>query len=182
MTMKKQNGLPLIELLLAIVVLSVVLTTGIPGYQTFITDNRITGQESKLIIALHVTRSEALKRGSGAVICTSTDQLTCSGDTNWATGWISFSDLDQDGKLDGNGTCMTDNDHLTRECIMRVNDGFSDVALTSGKNHVLFLSSGLVANGPVSFKLKADDCRHQQQRNITVTQQGRTSSKKQDCT
>ena len=151
------------------------------NFQEFIKNNRVSGQAGQLIIALQVTRSEALKRESGTVICSSTDQLTCSGDTNWASGWISFSDLDQDGALDGNGTCTTGADHLNRECIMRVNDGMSHVALTGGDNRVLFLPSGLALNGPVSFTLKSDDCKYQQQRNITVTPQGRTFSTKQDC-
>ena len=182
LTMKRQNGLPLIELLLAVAVLGVVLTTGVPAYQEFIKNNRVTGQAGELIIALQLTRSEAVKRGSGTVICTSTDQRTCSGGTNWASGWITFSDLDQDGALDGNGTCTTNTDHLTRECILRVNDGLNDAVLTGGDNHVHFLPSGLALNGPVSFTLKADDCTYQQQRNITVTRQGRTSSTKQNCT
>ena len=181
LAMKRQNGLPLIEILLAVAILGVVLTTGIPGYQEFIKNNRVSGQAGQLIIALQVTRSEAVKRESGTVICPSTDQLTCSGGTNWAIGWITFSDLDQDGALDGNGTCTTNADHLNRECIMRVNDGMSNVALTGGDNRVLFLPSGLALNGPVSFTLKSDDCKYQQQRNITITPQGRTFSTKQDC-
>ena len=180
--MKRQNGLPLIELLLAIVVLGVVLTTGIPGFQEFIKNNRVSGQAGELIIALQVVRSEAVKRGTGTAICASTDQLTCSGGTNWATGWITFSDLDQDGALDGNGTCTTDADHLTKECIMRVNQSLSNVALTGGDDHVLFLPGGLALNGPVTFTLKANDCKYQQQRDITVTEQGHTFSTKQACT
>ena len=64
---------------------------------------------------------------------------------------------------------------------MRVNDGLSNVALTGEDHHVLFLPGGLASNGPVSFTLKSDDCKYQQQRNITVTPQGRTFSTKQDC-
>ena len=182
LTMKRDNGFTLVELLVAMVVVTVLLAVSVPSFQFFVKNNRVSGLTGKLIIALQFVRSEAVKRGTGTAICASTDQLTCSGGTNWATGWITFSDLDQNGALDGNGTCTTDADHLTRECIMRVNNGLSNVALTGGDDRVLFLPGGLALNGPVTFILKADDCKYQQQRNITVTPQGRTFSTKQACT
>ena len=115
------------------------------------------------------------------MICASTDQLTCSGDTDWANGWITFSDHDQDSVLDGDGACTTDAEHLSKECIMRTNTELKNATLTGGDDHVFFRPSGRADNGPVIFKLKADDCRYQQQRSITVTGQGHTSSTKQDC-
>ena len=181
MTMKRDNGFTLIELLVTMVVVVILLAVGVPGFQQFVKNNRVSGQAAKLIIALQVTRSEAVKRGSGTVICASTDQLTCSGDTNWATGWITFSDHDQDGVLDGDGACTTDAEHLSKECIMRTNTGLSNVTLTGGNNRVSFLPGGLASNGPVVFGLKANDCEGQQQRSITVTRQGHTFSTKQDC-
>jgi len=179
--MKRDNGFTLIELLVTMVVVVTLLAIGVPSTQQFIKNNRVSGQAAKLIIALQVARSEAIKRGSGTVICASTDQLTCSGDTNWATGWISFSDLDQDGALDGDGACTTDAELLSKECIIRTNTTLNRVTLTGGDDRVRFLPDGLASNGPVSFVLKADDCEQLQQRSITVTQQGHTSSTKQVC-
>ena len=185
MTMKRDNGFTLIELLVTMVVVVVLLATGIPSLQQFIKNNRVSGQAGKLIIALQVTRSEAVKRESGTVICASTDKLTCSGDTNWATGWIVFSDLDQDGDLDGSGACSTYDDSLTRECIIRASEPIQKSTLTAAApdvaSKVRFLPSGFTGNGPVTFTLKSHNCRYQQQRSITVTLQGHTSSTPQNC-
>ena len=179
--MKRYNGFTLVELLVTMVVVVILLAVGIPSLEKFIKDNRVSGQTAKLIIALQVTRSAAIKRGSGTVICASTDQLTCSGETNWATGWITFSDHDQDGVLDGNGQCTTDAEHLSKECIMRVNTALDNVTLTGNSDRVGFLPSGLTSNGPVSFTLKGNNCEYQQQRSVTVTRQGHTFSTEQDC-
>lgn len=182
MVMKRNNGFTLIELLVTMMVIVVLLAAGVPGFREFVKNNQVSGQAAKLIIALQVTRSEAVKRGSGTVICASTDQLTCSGNTDWTTGWITFSDLDQDGALDGTGTCTTDADHLSKECILRVNTVLmGNVTLTGGADHVFFRPGGQADNGPVIFTLKADDCAYRQQRRISVSRQGHTFSTEQDC-
>ncbi len=180
--MRKNNGFTLVELLIAMVVIVVLLAAGVPGFREFVKNNQVSGQAANLIIALQLTRSEAVKRGSGTVICASTDQLTCSAGTNWTTGWITFSDLDQDGVLDGNGACTTDADQLSKECILRVNPALTgNVTLTGGDDQVFFRPGGQADNGPVIFTLKASDCAYQQQRRITVSRQGQTFSTKQNC-
>ena len=181
MIMKRENGFTLIELLVAMTVIVVLLAAGVPSFKEFVKNNRVSGESGKLIIAIQVARSEALKRGSGTVICASTDQLTCSGSNDWAAGWISFSDLDQDGVLDGSGTCTSENDHLTKECIMRVKTALNKVTLTGAANHVQFRPDGLASNAPVVFTLKAVNCEHRQQRSITVSRQGHISSAELAC-
>ena len=42
----------------------------------------------RLVLALQMGRSEAAKRGQSITVCASADGDTCSGATNWATGWI----------------------------------------------------------------------------------------------
>jgi type IV fimbrial biogenesis protein FimT len=179
--MKRDNGFTLIELLITMVVVAILLMVGVPGFKQLVKNNRISGQAGKLIMALQVARSEAVKRGAATVICASTDQLTCSGDSDWASGWIAFSDLDRDATLDGNGTCTTEADHLSKECIMRVTGALESVSVAGGDDYIAFQPGGHASNGPVIFTVKADNCEYQQQRRITVTRQGQTSSKKEDC-
>lgn len=179
--MKRNNGVTLVELLVAMVVVVVLLAAGVPSFRQFVKNNQVSGQTGKLIIALQAARSEAVKRGSGTVICASTDQLTCSGESDWATGWITFSDLEQNAILDGSGTCTLEADHLSKDCIMRINTALDNVTLTGGDDHIFFRPNGLADNGPVIFTLKATDCEYQQQHRITISRQGHTFSTKQDC-
>ena len=92
--MEKESGITLLELMITIVVLSILLAVGVPSLQDFIKNNRITGQANDLAIAIQLTRSEAVKRGTGGIICASDDEATCSNSDDWSTGWIVYTDID----------------------------------------------------------------------------------------
>ena len=177
----RDSGFTLIELMVSMAVIVVLLTVGVPSFKDFVKNNRVIAETGKVIIAMQVIRSEAVKRGTRSVICASTDQATCSASTDWTTGWITFSDLNQDATLNGDGSCTTEAEQLTKECILRINNPLENVTLTGGANFVQFLPSGLAANAPIVFTAKAVNCTKQQQRAITVTRQGRVSSAEQAC-
>jgi prepilin-type N-terminal cleavage/methylation domain-containing protein len=180
--MKRQNGVTLIELLIAIVVLTVILALGVPSFMEFIKNNRLTTQANNLVVATQLARNEAIKRGTGTAICAANADLDgCSTATNWATGWIVFIDRDQDADLSEVEVCTTAAEFDTKDCILRTDDPLSRNTLTADKNHLHFRPNGLTSNGPITFTLKADDCQHQQQRSIIITLQGHPISTKQNC-
>ncbi len=89
-------GFTLVELLVTVVVLAVVLTLGLPALQRTLERNRVTSDANRLVSALHLARSEAVKRGERVLVCPSRDGQTCGGD--WSAGWIVLR-LDADGAL-----------------------------------------------------------------------------------
>ena len=181
MIMGKTNGFTLVELLITIVVLTIILATGVPSLMNFVKNNRMTAQANDLIIAVQVARSEGVKRGSGATICASTNQSTCNvSNKDWKDGWIVFSDLNQNGAPDvGTSACLP-----TEDCMLRTSTGLSGASsMTSTVDRIRYLPTGMPAPtdlplvGSVrqaSFTLKASNCKQNQARNITVTQQGHT--------
>jgi type IV fimbrial biogenesis protein FimT len=92
-----QSGFTLIELLVTMAVLAILLTIAIPSYQNMVRNNRITAQANQVITALNYARSEAVKRGAPATVCSTNDGAACAGSTNWSIGWLVFSDPDGDG-------------------------------------------------------------------------------------
>jgi len=186
MNMERENGFTLIEVLVTIVVVSILLAAGVPSFMEFIKNNRLSAQANSLVAAIQVTRNEAVKRGTGMVICAKDpDNVACSGDNNWTNGWIIFSDLDQEGDLDGDGICATADDHNTKDCVLRTINALQKNTLIGnpGSNgSIRFLPDGTAFNVDVSpFKLTADDCKRQQVRGITLTRQGHAIIAKQDC-
>ena len=190
--MKSQNGLTLVELLITIVVLTTLLALGVPSFKEFIKNNRLTAQANSLVMAMQVARNEAIKRGTGSMVCASADQLTCSGNTDWATGWIVFSDLDQEGDLDGNGVCATENDSNTKDCILSTSDSLAgNNTMTANANQIQYLPNGMAQDIPddpddatikrVVFDLTADACYKNQVRRINVSQQGHTHIETRPC-
>ncbi|MGD2138112.1 MAG: GspH/FimT family pseudopilin [Gammaproteobacteria bacterium] len=179
--MHRNKGFTLVELLITIVVLTILLALSVPAMQEFIKNNRIATQTNRLILAVQVARSEAVKRGTGAVVCAANTSMDgCSADTDWTTGWIVFTDRDQDKDLTEVETCTSAADFDTKDCILRTEGPLTKSTLTGDADSLQFLPTGLAASG-MSFTLTADDCNYQQRRNITITPQGHPVATEQNC-
>jgi type IV fimbrial biogenesis protein FimT len=130
-----------------------------------------------------MARNEAVKRGSGSVICASDDQATCSDSDDWTTGWIVFSDIDQDGtleldaNLDGTEDCEND------DCVVRTRGNLVKGTVSgNGTTRIRFRPDGLVGvGGPFTLSLTADDCYKNQVRAVTISAMGQTTITKQAC-
>lgn len=94
-----QAGLTLIEIMVTMAVAIIVLTVAVPNYVAFTRANKLTTQVNSFVQALHLARNEAVRAG-GATLCASNDQLKCTEDGDWLTGWIIFADYDADGTMD----------------------------------------------------------------------------------
>ena len=184
MSMKRQKGFTLVELLITIVVISILLATAVPSFMQAIKNNRITGQANSFVVSTQMARNEAVKRGAGTTICAANaDMDACSGSNDWSTGWIIFTDLNRDGAINTNtGTATSGTTCLeTEDCLLGTIDGPVKSTLTAGNSDIRFLPTGQTANGPVTFTLEADDCEHSQKRSIFITLQGHTTVTEQAC-
>jgi type IV fimbrial biogenesis protein FimT len=94
--MRMEAGLTLVELLVGIAVLGVLLGIGVPSFGQFAADSRLTVTTNRLVAALHLTRSEAVRRNARVTLCASADGAFCAADGDWTQGWIVF--------VDGSGT------------------------------------------------------------------------------
>lgn len=84
------QGFSLVELLIAITLLAILAAIGIPTFRQIIAQNRLATATNELVLALKITRAEAIKSNYRAILCASADQITCSG--NWHDGWVIFTD------------------------------------------------------------------------------------------
>lgn len=96
----KQTGFTLIELMVTIAVLAIVISIAIPSYQNMVLANRMAAQANQVITALNYARSEAVKRGATATVCSTSGGTACAGSTDWSTGWMVFADANGDGTVD----------------------------------------------------------------------------------
>jgi type IV fimbrial biogenesis protein FimT len=182
-----------VELLITIVVLTILLAVGVPAFQSFIKNNRVTTQANDLVSTIQLARSEALKRGTNTVVCASANQATCTDDKDtWADGWIVFSDLNRNNTPDTiaegviSGKCLE-----TEDCIVATRKGLPEgTTLTTDADFVCFLQTGLsgtnTSSSPTSctpetgkvtsvdFVLTPKNCEKNQARKVTVTPQGHT--------
>ncbi len=102
------------------------------GLVNLVKRGRLTAQINTLISSIGIARSEAIKRSQTATICSSTNGTACSGNADWATGWIVFDDV--------NGNATVD---APADTIIRVSP-----RLTGGNT---LIYAGFIANGSLTF-------------------------------
>jgi|ERR1700677_2222069 type IV fimbrial biogenesis protein FimT len=87
--MKLYQGFTLIEILVTLTVAGILAAIAVPAFNTFIQNDRDTGQINSLIGSFNYARSEAVKRAStnGITVCPSANSLTCDLGP-WTEGWI----------------------------------------------------------------------------------------------
>lgn len=102
----RQRGVTLIELIITVGIAAILLGIGIPSYQYVTTDNRMAGEVNDLLGTMQYARAEAIKEGNNVVVCASANGTACSNATTWQTGWIVFSDPDNNGTLEAGETIL----------------------------------------------------------------------------
>ncbi|HED34775.1 MAG TPA: prepilin-type N-terminal cleavage/methylation domain-containing protein [Gammaproteobacteria bacterium] len=143
--MKNARGLTLIELMVTLAVFAIITTLAFPGFQLYQQNSARVSDINDFVSALTLARGEAIKRGVPTIICASTDQATCSGVNNWATGWISFIDDNNNGAIDAtddNGALDAGEPViLIHAALSGANVVFADI--NTGLERVIYKSTGI---------------------------------------
>lgn len=117
------RGMTLLELIATLAIAAIVLMLGVPSLQEWIRNNRFLTDVDALVVALQLTRSEAVKRGVRVTLCKSADGTSCAHEGGYEQGWIVFVDPNNNATVDadeevirvfdaiaaGTGTTLTGN-------------------------------------------------------------------------
>jgi len=166
--MNRENGFTLIELLVTLVIAAILLTVAVPSFNTTIKDNRLITDANQLVSSIGLARSEAVKHGRTATVCVSSDQATCTGETNWALGWMVGVDVDGDTNLDAG----------EERGFVAAFPGNS-VTFTSGASQIAFTAQG-AATAAVTLDL-CDDRAGETGRRINISVTGRAATSNLGC-
>ncbi len=95
-------GFTLLELMVALVVVSILLTVGLPSFSASVRQNCTITAANTLLTVLTAARSEALKRDRNVGVCKSTDGSNCAtgATATWDTGYLMYVDADGDREKD----------------------------------------------------------------------------------
>ncbi|MDZ7787267.1 MAG: GspH/FimT family pseudopilin, partial [Halofilum sp. (in: g-proteobacteria)] len=176
-TMKRNHGFTLIELMITLIVMGVVIFIAVPNFASLMRNVWASGRTNEFVSAFNIARSEAITRSNTVTVCASDDPMAanpdCSGDgAGWANGWIVFADDDNDQVVDGG------------ETVIQVWEGLEDgIALTEANSRaaVVYGSRGS-ASQAMDFDLEpTTDCTGNSSRNITITPVGRAEVTEQAC-
>jgi type IV fimbrial biogenesis protein FimT len=91
---RMEYGFSLIELTLAVVILSLVAAIGYPSFRVWIENTRIRNSAESILSGLQLARAEAVKRNAQV-------QFTIGDTANWTIGCVNpVGDLNEDGEDD----------------------------------------------------------------------------------
>jgi len=172
---KKQNGLTLVELMVTLAVALALLLVGVPQFRTMLAGNRAAADANKLVVAMQLARSEAVKRNLPVSVCgkaSDGDNDCDSGD--WAEGIVVF--VDGSGGTIGNVDVATD--------VVRVLDAPEGrPVIASASNFMRFDPDGSLERpgAPQTLTVHQDGCVGRNQRTITISATGQVDVVAGNC-
>jgi len=90
--MRRHGGFSITELMVVVAIVAILLGIGAPSYRYITNSYRMSAEVNGLLGDLQYARAEAIREGQYVTACVSNDGVSCTGDTDWAKGWIVFSD------------------------------------------------------------------------------------------
>ena len=90
--MRRQGGFTVTELMVVVAIVAILLGLGVPSFRYVTNAYRMSAEINGLLGDLQYARAEAIRRGQPVTACVSTNGTACTGGSNWAGGWIVFSD------------------------------------------------------------------------------------------
>jgi type IV fimbrial biogenesis protein FimT len=161
--MKKVKGFTLVELLMTLAILSIIVSLAAPTFAHMVADNKIVTQHNRLVAALSLTRSEAIKRGQRVTLCQSADMNSCTKDSaKWHEGWVIFVDNDKDNRISSG------------EPILRVQQAITNMNISFGaRTRIAYKPSGFVVGGSNGTFLFCDHRGESGKKGLIISNSGR---------
>ena len=135
----------MIELMIAMALLSILLTIGVPSFSNLIASNHLVTKNNLFVSDLNTARSEAIRRGRSVSLCKSSDGINCSTDTaiGYEAGWIIFAE--QPTTVHSLGARDTTDEDLLR-VQPAMSSGYTLKGVNRFSNFISYLPSGELAN------------------------------------
>lgn len=178
-----QGGFTLIELMVTVVVLGVVLSIGVPSFQSQIRNNTSIAMGEDFTSALAMARIEAITRGKRVSICRSLDGVKCAAPGDWKVGFMVYVDqktVDMPAVLEtGVGEVIKVWPAQKPGSVLQVKQG-TQIAFIgfTGNGTLVRLPT---VNTAVTVVSKVNSCTGLAATEIGVNLVGMVSSRKKDC-
>jgi type IV fimbrial biogenesis protein FimT len=104
--MRNLRGFTLVELLVTLAIAALLVTLAAPSFKRTIQSNSVSSAVNTFMSDMRFARSEAVRRGGNVILCrTDTPEAAtpscatsvAAGAKGWATGWIVFQDINNNG-------------------------------------------------------------------------------------
>lgn len=160
--MNRERGFTLVELMITLAVMAILLTVGIPSFQSIFQSNRLATQANEMIGSINLARSEAIKRGANVTI------------TPNAGGFQ-------------NGWCIHTGNACAGGAVLRQFPAMNQMTVTAGViNAIVFNGQGQKSSpaGTITLQLSPTGCTSgmaNYSRTVSIANTGRTSVTTGNC-
>ncbi len=125
--MNTQRGFTVIELMIAVAVVALLLTVGVPSFSSIIEQNQLSTQVNDLISTLQYARSESIKTGRSITVCKSINGASCITSGGYEGGWIVFIENSPvNGDFDVGEQLLKVHEALNSNLTLRANSSFAN--------------------------------------------------------
>jgi type IV fimbrial biogenesis protein FimT len=90
-----ERGFTLIELIVVVALIAILMSLAVPSLASFQRSSELRATASGFLAAVQSARAEAMKRGVDTY-------MVPVSNSNWATGWMVYADVDRSQSLTGN--------------------------------------------------------------------------------
>ena len=137
---KRNHGISLIEILIALVIVGIFSMLARPSFSEYLQKNKIRALSVSFNVATQIAQSEAIKRG----VQVSIQPIKSSGNS-WEEGWNIFEDHNKNGKQDGEEELIQTSTLLSEHNLTLTSEnsvfaswiGFSPSGATKGDNGIM---------------------------------------------
>jgi type IV fimbrial biogenesis protein FimT len=158
-TVIKQKGVTLLEMLISLAIMAIAITAVAPSIQSILIKNRIVSEINELSAVIQFARNHAIDQQITTVVCPSADFLIC--DTNWDNPKILFVDSDNNGNRNAD------------EELLATTGAIADNNNLSGPANSLFFSPTGEAAANSNLLLCYSGKQAEYARQLSITLQGR---------
>lgn len=145
--MKTLHGLTLVELLVALALTALLMALAAPSFKRTLQSTTIASSVNTLLADMRYARNQAVRRGGGVVVCRSdapeTASPACGANrlgpqgNGWASGWIVFHDLNNDGARDADEEILR---------VQAASTGIDSIAGSGQSSRIRFNALGRLSN------------------------------------
>lgn len=153
--MHSVRGFTLLELIIVLIISTLLITIGIPGFQTLIQNNRLTALANSIQNNLLFARNQSVSYLNYVTVCPLENNL-CS--NNWINGLDIFIDSNKDGSYDSGDVLLKNADKFNG------ND-----ALVFPTNSITFTPDGQITGSASIFRY----CTGEEQIGVSIAYSGR---------
>jgi type IV fimbrial biogenesis protein FimT len=142
-------GFSLIELIVALAVLMLLISIGVPSFRTFSVKNLQASEVNSVVHHFHLARSLSVAKETHHILCPSSDGKQCTNAPDWSHGYIVYEDSNHNRLKDQNELL-----HAVHQPMSDIKINIHSSELRSNRHYVVYQGDGR----PMGYNLTLTFC------------------------